>query len=58
MIDPMRFMSRLDDGSVLTESNDPQEVQRAAEEHAEAHPDQAVHLYQHVFSVKRSDDGN
>lgn len=54
----MRFFALKDDGTTLIASHDPQEVQRAAQDHAAEHPDEAVHLYQHVMSLKRSPDGD
>ncbi len=54
MADPMRFMAVLDDGSVLKSSNEPAEVQGAAEKHMEE-GGKAVHLYQHVFSMEARD---
>lgn len=64
MPDPSRFVAMIVDGEggvvglqVLRHSNDPQEVQRAAEAYAER-TREPVHLYQHVISVQVSEDGN
>lgn len=55
--DPKRFFALKDDGTILIKSHDPQEVQAAAEEYAADNPHEAVHLYQHVLTLKRSPDG-
>ena len=58
MADPMRFLALLPDGRTLKSSQDPQEVQRAAEEYAAEHMGEGVHLYQHVITVEASPDGD
>lgn len=55
MSDPARFLAIYPDDSKHT-SNDPQEVQDAAEAWAAENPGEFVHLYTHAMSIRSTPD--
>lgn len=56
MSEPFRFRAFNEAGDLVSESQDPSEVQRGAETYASEHRGEHVHLYQHVISIKAGDD--
>lgn len=54
---PDRFLVKFPDGTEFS-SNDPKEVQDRAEEYAESHLGEYVHLFQHAYSFKGERDGD
>lgn len=55
MSDPVRFIAKNEAGETVVSGTDPQSVQELAQDYAEAHKGEYVHLYQHAMSLRCSD---